>query len=169
MNCPKCGAPLAEGTAFCTSCGAPCGQPTATRQPAGSINSNEALRVVMSFNLVAVLGAILMFISLFLPFITSDWTSKAITLGGENGLDCPTIVWLYAILIVAILVCILLKKEKFISYLTLIPFGGYIGLIDYLGDSSDGWGIGWWFMIIGSIICLVSGFAWKRIRPLIKI
>ncbi len=171
MNCPKCGAPLADGAQFCTACGTPIAQETAqnTRPTTGGIqpNSNDIVKTLMGFNLVMVLGAILMFIALFLPFISSKYVSDSITIGGY--MDCPTLVWLYAILIVAILVCVVLKKERLITYFTLIPMSGYLALIDAFGDSSDGWAVGFWFMMIGSVLCLVAPIVWKKLRPMIKL
>ena len=173
MNCPKCGAPLAAGAQFCTACGTPVAQEATqnTRPTTGGVqlNSNDIVKTLMSYNLVTVLGAILMFIALFLPFVSSKYSSASITVGGSSGLDCPTLVWLYAILIVAILACVVLKKERLVAYFTLIPMSGYLALIDAFGDSSDGWAVGFWFMMIGSVLCLVAPIVWKKLRPMIKL
>lgn len=111
MFCPKCGAQNPEGSPFCGACGAPLSQQQAPVNQGGSnpMNGFNAQDMINDFKsnitnfksfgiaqFIALGGAVLLIVSLFLPFIKVGFLGISVS---GNMFKAGALHWLLAILI----------------------------------------------------------------------
>lgn len=194
MYCSKCGKSNKKGVKFCAHCGAKLTSGASVDKEAVKGAVKEVIkegvdRIVdketpekvkkiwegfcFSEKMMAV-GAVVTFISFFLPWVTSKYVSGVIngwTIARENS------AWLYLFPLLAVtsLLLVFLNYQKDSVAKTLAVrwqivigtffasiaiSGGIMGgsLFEFLGA---GMGIGWWLMFLGGVVILVGGLKFQ--------
>ncbi len=173
MFCPKCGAQNPDGSPFCASCGAQLNaqqpqqpmmnQPTGNK--AGGFNPQDLvndfvtnIKDFKSFKIpqfVALGGAVLMLISLFLPYLTVKvlGISSSVSFMSSGAFH-----WLLAFIIILGSAFLAVTKQG----LPMIIAGGVAVLFSILEGVGNhtalaSFGVGFYFMLIASIAILVGG------------
>ncbi len=196
MYCPKCGKQNKDDAQFCVYCGA-----ELISNTGGKIDKEAAKEMVKEIvkdsinNIInkktpkkiknswdnfylsekaIVIGAIVVFVSFFLPWSTSKYISGII-----NGISVAEMSkWVYIIPFLAIvsLVLVFLKHQtnnvsKFLGARWQIVIGTFFVTIETLGIMLNGefgdTGIGLWLMLLGSLAILIGGL--KLQSKLLKI
>ena len=198
MFCPKCGTQVPDGSPFCSTCGAPMGQQAApANQGTGAMmqqgfvapvetvkqtdfNSSNILRdfantfKTKSFRIpmfIAWGGALLMFITLFLPFFSQKSTSiYGVSISGDSKslFGCGFAHWHFLIWTIICSVFFVIAKR----YIAVIAAGGvaviqfFVELITFdkvvaFGESTTSNGLkagaGVYFLIISALAILAAG------------
>lgn len=179
MFCGQCGTPNKDDAKFCASCGAPL-KAVSTASPSSSSSFTDTVSSAAStfkdsaieksskaMDIPAIIGSILLIISLFLPFATVDFfvTESVSLMDSSNGI-------FFLILAVLVIVFAALKKDILVLIFSAITFGlMLIIVIDFnssLGDLSYyanviTKNIGFYLLIISSLIMLGSPIVKKFI------
>jgi MFS family permease len=173
MPCAQCGTANPPGTKFCSNCGTPTSPQTQAQAPAGVVAGAGApatisvdFRRLGTGDIIAGIGTLLVFISVFLPWYTVGGFSGSLTDAGG---------WRILILILAIITLLYLFIRTLSLQNVRLPIAhwqlltGLVGLQflltllaflvkpgggDVLGDNfSVGWG---WGAFVGLIVALVA-------------
>lgn len=163
MFCTKCGKELPDGTVFCPSCGV-----QLNNEVSGYEINKQAFNVKEVHNIVAIIGAILTVLGLFLPYRKVSILGTTISVSQMNASQGDIILGIIMIGIV-LLAMWMMFKQKNAGYMTISVILALLGVFMLFGDDAYlkgelgdyrylvSHGIGFYFMIIGPIVMVVAG------------
>lgn len=163
MFCTKCGKELPDGTGFCPSCGAQLNNAESSNE----INK-QAFNVKETHNILAIIGAVLTVLGLFLPYRKVSVLGTIISMSQMQASQEDTIFGIIVIGMV-LLAMWLMYKQKNIGYMTISVILALLGVFMLFGDDAYlkgelgdyryfvSHGIGFYFMIMGPIVMVAAG------------